>query len=362
MRKRHSCRIAVRPVLLAPALLLSALLGTGAPAGAADKPPAPADAQFGGQCVEGLAEGHHIITSCSVTWTDKDGKLYCFKSDAAKVSFLENPQQNLERARTFVAADSVQSTEQAMQNYESSDAELIVKSHIESVMAANGGVYPYEDELNGEPLKLAFDGVDFTRTIDGYGFFPDVKFHAQSDPDKKYLLDYWVVPEGGQLQIRETRIYRAPEKVDGKWLAVTRQPVPWWWIPASEHPGHVAEKRSWEVMSAVEEHALAQTSKSDGIFRLKDDKTGKELALRFIDTHQPIRKLDEDGHYFACTDFRVAGTKDQIYDIDFWLTEKDGKMVVDKTKVHKVPELKNGQWIQVPRYSFKDLGESKVVP
>jgi len=75
-----------------------------------------------------------------------------------------------------------------------------------------------------------------------------------------------------------------------------------------------------------------------------------------------VRQLDNDGHYFACTDFRVVGTKDQIYDIDFWVSDKDGKMVVDQTKVHKVPELKSGQWIQVPRYEWKDVGTSHVVP
>jgi hypothetical protein len=30
--------------------------------------------------------------------------------------------------------------------------------------------------------------------------------------------------------------------------------------------------------------------------------------------------------------------------------------------VHKVPELKNGQWVQIERYSWKDLGNSHVVP
>jgi hypothetical protein len=30
--------------------------------------------------------------------------------------------------------------------------------------------------------------------------------------------------------------------------------------------------------------------------------------------------------------------------------------------VHKVPEQKGGQWIQVPRYEWKDLGTSHVVP
>ncbi len=345
------------------------LLGTAGALGASKPPPqsatapvSPADAEFGGQCTQDLAEGRHSMTNCTITWRDKDGKAYCFKSDAAKAEFLKDPAGNLERARTFVAADNVQSTEQAMQNFEGADAETLVKSHIDATLAANGGAYPLEDELTGEKLKLAFDAIDFTRTIDGYGFFPDVKFHDQGNADRRFLIDYWVVPENGTLRIRETRIYKAPQQVDGKWLAVTRQPVPWWWIPASEHPGHVAEKRSWEVMSAVEAHALAESARNNGIFKLKDDKSGQDLALRFVDTHQPIRKLDEDGHYFACTDFRVAGTRDQIYDIDFWLTEKDGKMTVDKTRVHKVPELKDGQWVQIPRYSFKDLGESRVVP
>jgi len=27
-----------------------------------------------------------------------------------------------------------------------------------------------------------------------------------------------------------------------------------------------------------------------------------------------------------------------------------------------VPELKSGQWIQVPRYEWKDIGNSHVVP
>ena len=35
----------------------------------------PAEAQFGGQCVEGLAQGRHVMTNCALTWTDKDGKV-----------------------------------------------------------------------------------------------------------------------------------------------------------------------------------------------------------------------------------------------------------------------------------------------
>jgi len=328
---------------------------------AADTPVPPDKAEFGGQCTEGLAEGKHVMTDCSVNWKDKDGKVYCFSNDAAKAAFLKNPNEALDRARTFIAASNVQSTEKAMEDFDSADAEKFVDGMIKGKLAANAGLFPIEDSLTGDQLKLAYDGIDFTRTLEGYGYFPDVKFHDPKDAQKKYLIDFWVVPANGSLTVQETRIYQAPMQVDGTWQAVARQPVPWWWIPASEHPGKMAQKRGWEVMSAVEDAALKQSAGTDGIFKLKDDKTGKTLDLKFINAHQPVRQLD-NGQYFACTDFRAEGTKDQIYDVDFWVTEKDGKMTVDQVRVHKVPELKNGQWVQVPRYSFKDLGESKVVP
>jgi YHS domain-containing protein len=328
---------------------------------AADAAAAPPQPEFGGQCTEGLAEGQHVKTNCTTTWTNKDGKTYCFSNEAAKKTFLQHPVENLQRAQAFIAASSVEDTEKAMQDFIGSDAEGLIKEVIGNKVKANNGIFPFEDPLNGEHLKLIYDDVDFTRTIDGYGFFPDVKFHDSQDAQKKYLIDFWVIPVGGKLQVQEVRIYKEPLKSDGNWTTMARQPIPWWWIPASEHPGHLATKRGWEVMSAVEQNAMRESLKNNGVFKLKDDKTGKELELEFVDTHQPVRQLD-DGHYFACTDFRVVGTRDQIYDIDFWVSDKDGKMTVDQTKVHKVPELKSGQWIQVPRYEWKDVGPSHVVP
>jgi hypothetical protein len=342
-------------------LLLGALLG-GMPLQAAQAAVTPAQAQFGGQCTEGLAEGKHVQTSCAVSWTDKDGKAYCFASEEAKKTFLANTAANLAKARDFFAASTTESTEKAMESFDHNDAEAVVKAYIETTVKANNGVFPLEDTLNGTQLKLAFDSIDFSRTIDGYGFFPDVTFHDQADAKKNYLIDFWVAPVGGVLKIQEVRIYKEPVQADGSWATVARSPIPWWWIPASEHPGHMANKRGWEVMSAVEQAALTDAAKNNGVFKLKDDKTGKELNLEFIDTHQPIRQLDENGHYFACTDFRVAGTTDQIYDIDFWVNDKDGKMTVEQAKVHKVPELKDGKWMQVPRYEWKDVGASHVVP
>jgi hypothetical protein len=336
-------------------LLVSALLPIAA--GAADS-----TVQFGGQDTQALAQGRHVMTDCTTRWTDKDGKIYCFASDGTEKAFLANPAANLQKAREFIAASSVESTEKAMQAFDSGDAETLVKGLIDNTSKANNGVFPLEDPLNGAQLKLVFDGIDFTRTIDGFGFFPDVKFHDQADEQRRYLIDFWVAPAEGALKVQEIRIYKEPVKTESGWNLVARSPIPWWWIPASEHPGHLATKRGWEVMSAVEQHATDQAARNNGIFKLKDDKTGQDLNLEFIDTHQPIRQLDDNGHYFACTDFRAAGSKDQIYDIDFWIDDKDGKMTIVQTKVHKVPELKDGQWVQISRYDWKELGSSHVVP
>lgn len=77
--------------------------------------------------------------------------------------------------------------------------------------------------------------------------------------------------------------------------------------------------------------------------------------------HQPVRRLMEDGRFFACTDFRRAGGKDEYYDIDFWLDEESGKISVGGVRVHKVPVLEDGSFIQMPRYSF-DPKTFDVVP
>jgi hypothetical protein len=249
-----------------------------------------------------------------------------------------------------------------MDHYKSDEIQDFVKGIITEKSAANGGVFPFTDPVTGVQLKLVFDKIDFVRTLHGYGFFPDVVFHAQDVPAKTYLIDFWVKPQGDKLVVFDTRIYKAPRQEGTGWTLMARQPIPWWWIPASEHPGHVAQKRGWEVMSAVEQHALLEQAKNSGVFKLKDDKTGKTLDLEFIDTHQPIRQLDDNGHFFACTDFRVAGTKDQIYDIDFWVNDKDGTLSVEQTRVHKVPELKDGQYVEVPHYDWEELGSSHVVP
>ena len=49
-----------------------------------------------------------------------------------------------------------------MQNYTGADAEALVKDAIANKVKANNGIFPFDDPLNGDHLKLTYDDVDFT--------------------------------------------------------------------------------------------------------------------------------------------------------------------------------------------------------
>ncbi len=326
----------------------------------ANTPYTTPNAEFDGMCTQGLAEGKRIQTDCSIR-TEIDGKTYCFGTEDAKRAFLTNPKRNLERAKDHYSAGTVKETGDAMNRFGADDVKAWITQHITAESAKNNGLYLVHDSLTSEKIPLKYQKLDFMRTLHGYGFFPEVIFVAQDNPDKKYLIDFWVKPKGGELQVFDVRIYKSPKKRDGEWGLVKRQPKPWWWIPASEHPGEAEDKRSWEVMSAIEEHIVISKGQNNGLYQLKDDKTGEMIPLEFIGVHQPVRKLKEGGKYFACTDFRREGSQNEIYDIDFWLDEASGDIKVGSVRVHKVPTLRDGDIIQVPRYNH-DPKQTDIVP
>lgn len=317
--------------------------------------------EFDGQCVEGLAQGKHVPTDCAITWADKDGKTYCFSDAKSKTLFLKDPVANLEKAREYLASSEVEATQAEMTDFTGDDVKKFTKDLIDSATAKNGGAFPFNDPVTGEKLEVLFDQFQFVRHLEGYGFFPDVTFHSKDEPAKKYVFDFWVKPRHGKLVLMDTRLYRAPKKEGDTWTLVSRSPTPWWWIPSSEHPGDTEVRRGWQVMSAIDEDILDQKAKNNGLFTVKDNVTGENISLEYVAIHQPVRKLKEDGSYFACSDFRKVGTKDQFYDIDFWINDKSGKMSVKDVRVHKIPVLMDGSWVQESRYSFSDK-DFDVVP
>jgi hypothetical protein len=236
----------------------------------------------------------------------------------------------------------------ADEDFSPEDAKAAVQAHIDAKVRQDGA-FRYKDQQADALLELEEDGIRAVRAIHGYGHFVDVDFHAKGEPAKPYDLDFWLKPAAGKLEVVDVRIHKAPKQEGDAWKLVTRNPIPWWWIPATEHPGETEEKKSWQVESAVNEYVAGKIK--DGVFVLKDDKTGDDRALDFVEIHRPLRRM-EGGSYFACTDFREHDSKEKFYDIDFWLTEKDGKLEVTGARIHKEPKNEDGTWVQVPRYTF----------
>ena len=213
------------------------------------------------------------------------------------------------------------------------------------------GAFVFRDPKLDADLHLNFEKVRIIRGMQGYGWFANVIFQDKEIPDKRYAIDFWLQPDGAELKLKDIRVQKGPKKDGDSWIMVTRLPVAWWWLPVQEHPGDMEVTRAWHVMSAIHNYIAANKDEKGNII-LKDEETGQSVPLEFVEMHQPVRRLKKDGQYFICTDFRKAGSKDEYYDIDFWVDEKSGKLTVKDVKLHKVPVQEDGIWTQVPRYTF----------
>ncbi|HUU24514.1 MAG TPA: hypothetical protein VMW68_02960 [Methyloceanibacter sp.] len=218
------------------------------------------------------------------------------------------------------------------------------------------GVFVFHDPKLDEDLNLVYEKMRVIRGMKGYGWFANAIFHDKDEPKKQYALDFWFKPQidSDELALIDIRVQKGPRREGDGYVMITRLPVAWWWLPVQEHPGDMEVVRAWHVMSAIHNYITEHKNKN-GALELKDDKTGETIPLEFVEMHQPIRYLKKDGEYFACTDFRRAGSKDQYYDIDFWVDEKSGRLKVSNVKIHKVPVQEDGIWTQVDRYTFEGM-------
>jgi len=344
-----------RAVLVAAALCLAAApaIAEDAPAPAASQAmsPAPVKGEFDDQCTMGLASGQTVKTDCSVNWTDTDGHVYCFSSDASKEAFLKDPAGNIQKAKDFLASKQTAKAAGAKEFTEDD-----VNKRVAEVIAerSKDGAFVFHDPKLDADLNLVFEQIKIVRGMEGYGWFANAIFHDKDVPKKQYAIDFWLKPEGDKLTLMDIRVQKGPKQDGDSYYMVTRMPVAWWWLPVQEHPGDMEVTRAWQVMGAIHDY-IATHKDSNGDVPIKDDKTGETLPLEFVEMHQPIRHMKKDGEYFACTDFRKPGSTDEYYDIDFWVNQKSGKLVVDNVKVHKVPVQEDGVWTQVPRYTFEGM-------
>ncbi len=307
--------------------------------------------EFDDQCAMGLASGQSVKTDCSVNWTDENGHVYCFSSDTSKEAFLKDPAGNIKKAQDFLASKQAAKASGAKEF-----GEADVNKRVEEVVAerSKDGAFVFRDAKLDTDLKLEMEQIKTVRGMEGYGWFANVIFHDKETPKKQYAIDFWFKPDGDKLTLMDIRVQKGPKQDGDNYYMVTRLPVAWWWLPVQEHPGDMEVRRAWHVMSAIHNYIAANKDEKGNIV-VKDDKTGETIPLEFIEMHQPVRRLKSDGKYFACTDFRKAGSKDEYYDIDFWINDKSGKLEVAEVKMHKVPVQEDGIWTQEPRYTFDGM-------
>jgi YHS domain-containing protein len=347
-----------RSLILAAAMVVAGALGAGM-ARAEDAKPAmspipgnasPVKGEFDNSCAEGLSEGQTVKTDCSVNWTAPDGKIYCFSTEASKEAFLKNPEEKIQKAKEFLLTKQVAKTA-GNKEFTEDDVNAAVKKTIDE--KTKDGAFVFHDPKLDADLKLLFEQIKIVRGMEGYGWFANVIFHDKDEPKKQYAIDFWYRPDGDQLKLMDIRVQKGPKQDGDSYYMITRMPVAWWWLPVQEHPGDMEVTRAWQVMAAI--HKYITVHKDDkGDLGVKDEK-GDTVPLEFVEIHQPVRHLKKDGEYFVCTDFRKPGSKDEYYDIDFWVNQKTGKLEVDNVKMHKVPVQEDGVWTQKPLYTFEGM-------
>ena len=64
-----------------------------------------ATGEFDDMCAMGLATEQKVETDCSVNAT-YEGKTYCFGNEAAKEKFMENPDENLAKAKEYYEGEA----------------------------------------------------------------------------------------------------------------------------------------------------------------------------------------------------------------------------------------------------------------
>ncbi len=231
-----------------------------------------------------------------------------------------------------------------------------VDKAVEATIAerSKDGAFVFHDPKLDADLNLVFEQVKIVRGMEGYGWFANVIFHDKDEAKKQYAIDFWFKPDGDKLTLMDIRVQKGPQQEGDGWIMITRMPVAWWWLPVQEHPGDMEVTRAWQVMGAIHKY-IATHKDANGALDIKDDKAGESIPLDFVEIHQPVRHLKKEGEYFVCTDFRKPGSKDDYYDIDFWVNQKGGQLNVDDVKIHKVPVQEDGIWTQVPRYTFEGM-------
>jgi hypothetical protein len=115
------------------------------------------------------------------------------------------------------------------------------------------------------------------------------------------------------------------------------------------------------VKRAVDDHVQARMREGNGVYRVKDERTGEVLELVFEHTgivgaeglwsvHDQSSRAPGGKDYFACTMFHPArGPADRRYDLDFRVVQEHQSFAVREVVIHRDGKRVDGRWVWTPR-------------
>ena len=226
---------------------------------------------------DGPRPGQTVKTDCSVNWTDTDGQVYCFSSDASKEAFLKDPAGNIQKANEFLASKQTAKAAGAKEFTEDD-----VNKRVAEVIAerSKDGAFVFHDPKLDADLNLVFEQIKIVRGMEGYGWFANAIFHDKDVPKKQYAIDFWLKPEGDKLTLMDIRVQKGPKQDGDSYYMVTRMPVAWWWLPVQEHPGDMEVTRAWQVMGAIHDY-IATHKDANGDLRHQGRQDRRDDSARF---------------------------------------------------------------------------------
>ncbi len=116
-----------------------------------------------------------------------------------------------------------------------------------------------------------------------------------------------------------------------------------------EHPEHPTEAKASAVTVEQMAHAITHYINSDselkgGFFFVYDASAKKTLQLTLDKVHTERLSQCGDNLFFACSDFKSASGK--MYDLDFFMESKDGKLAVTEIMIHKEDGKARYSWVE----------------
>jgi len=88
-----------------------------------------------------------------------------------------------------------------------------------------------------------------------------------------------------------------------------------------------------DMQNAMKSYVETEAAANDGVFKLKDEKTGKVRRLSYIDLHKGLSMAG--AHHYSCADFKDLDSG-EVLDVDIYVDMTDEGLKVTDAAIHKV--------------------------